>query len=67
MLSGCKAVILGAHGPKNKDSLKFFAPPDISIYLSPFESYDETNVFSGGRYVYMPVGKNGTAYAVFSF
>ena len=67
MLDGCKAVIIGHHGPKTKENVKFVAPTDIDVYLSPFEDIDETNSFSGGRFAYLLPDKSGIVTALFSF
>ncbi len=67
MLSGCKTLILGGHGPKNKESFKFFAPTDINVYLSPYEDYDEENIFAGGSFNYMRADNSGFLSAVFTF
>ncbi len=67
MLSGCKTVILGSHGPKNKESYKFLAPSDINVYLSPYEDYDETNIFAGGSFNYIRADESGLTRVVFTF
>lgn len=67
MLDGCKTVVLGNHGPKNKESFKFFAPSDVNVYLSPYETYDETNIFSGGSFHYLRPDTDQMITAVFKF
>lgn len=67
MLNGCKTVILGCHGPKNKESFKFLAPSDINVYLSPYETYDETNIFVGARFHYLLPDTGQMTVAVFKF
>ena len=67
MLASCKTLVLGAHGPINKDNIPFITPRDITVYLSPYETYSETDLFSGGSYVYLFPDKDGLVSTVFSF
>lgn len=65
MLVGCKTAILGRHGPKTKENIKFIAPSDISVYVSPFEDSSEGDVFSGGSFTYLTEDGDGFSTAVF--
>jgi len=67
MISSCKTVIVGRHGPKTKESIKYLTLTDASIYLSPFEDCDEANVFPGGSFTYLSADASGMVSALFTF
>ncbi len=67
MLDGCKTLILGRHGPINKGIYEIPTEPDISIYLSPYEDYDEASVFTGGSFNYIRADESGFVSEIFAF